>query len=104
MGCASDKKTSNRTSAFPMRDMSHHRNPHHPHYEKNQDASVSYLFAMFPTISNNLISFLQYSSLRKFLFAIYFIGVVCLSVALIILIVFEPIDETFRDLKKKLNI
>jgi tryptophan-rich sensory protein len=88
-----------------MRDMSHHRNPHHPHYEKNQDASVSSLFAIFLiNLMTSFLNFLQYSSLRKFLFAIYFIGVVCLSVALILLIVFEPIDETFKDLKNKLNI
>ncbi|XP_059484956.1 putative ferric-chelate reductase 1 homolog [Neocloeon triangulifer] len=81
-GCASDRKK--RVNSFPMRDLSHSRNSAHSHHEKSQDA--------------------PYSCIRKFLFAIYFIGVVSVTVALIVIVVLAPIEDTFKDVKSKLNI
>ncbi|XP_065343218.1 putative ferric-chelate reductase 1 homolog [Cloeon dipterum] len=80
-GCASDRKK--RVNSFPMRDMSHSRNALHSSYEKSQDSS--------------------FSCLRKFLFAIYFIGVVLLAVTLIVIVVLAPIEDTYKDVRSKLN-
>ncbi|XP_044737740.1 putative ferric-chelate reductase 1 homolog isoform X2 [Chrysoperla carnea] len=81
LGCVSDRPSGHRVSAFPMKEMGQRGNS--AMLERKMDA--------------------PHSCLRKFLLAVYIIGIALIVTALILIVVLAPIEETFESMQKSLN-
>ncbi|XP_014210218.1 putative ferric-chelate reductase 1 homolog [Copidosoma floridanum] len=75
-GCASDRQGSQRVNSFPMKDV-HSRNSM-SHVDARRDAPGS--------------------ALRKLVFGIYFLVMAAVATALVLIVVFAPIGDSWRDL------
>ncbi|XP_025160068.1 putative ferric-chelate reductase 1 homolog isoform X3 [Harpegnathos saltator] len=73
LGCASDRQASQRVNSFPMKDMHSRGSMVHP--DARRDA--------------------PHSGMRKFIFAVYFVVVAAFVVALVVITVLAPIEETW---------
>lgn len=79
-GCVSDRSHSQRVNTFPMTDITPNRNNIK---ERKMDA--------------------PFASLRKVLLTVYLVIVILFVIALILIAVLAPIEETVRDLRRKLT-
>ncbi|XP_012233897.2 putative ferric-chelate reductase 1 homolog isoform X1 [Linepithema humile] len=73
LGCASDRQASQRVNSFPMKDMHSRGSMVHP--DARRDA--------------------PHSSMRKFIFGVYFVVIVVFAAVLIVITVLAPIEETW---------
>ncbi|XP_015598085.1 putative ferric-chelate reductase 1 homolog isoform X2 [Cephus cinctus] len=75
-GCSSDRQANKRVNSFPMKDIHARGSMSHP--DVRGDA--------------------PYSGMRKLVFGVYFVVIVCFAVALIVINVFAPIEKTWQSL------
>lgn len=81
-GCISERQSGTRINSFPMKEMSNSRSPL-ASAERKQEA--------------------PHSCFRKFLLAVYILGVLALTIALIVIAVLAPIEENFEHFKKLIS-
>lgn len=82
-GCVSEKENRKRINSFPMKDLNSSRMPVGS-IDRNMDA--------------------PHSSLRRFLLGIHIVVILLVTAALVIIAVFAPIEESWKQLMTSLNL